>query len=69
MDTREDKIERVISFLQEVTRKVTTDNNQVADDLDSVAQFLNKLLLEAKKDSERLNSVEQKLLKIFRELP
>ena len=69
MDTREDEIERVISFLQEVTRKVTTDNNQVADDLDSIAQFLNKVLLEAKKDSERLNTVEQKLLKIFRELP
>ena len=69
MDTREDEIERVISFLQEVTRKVTTDNNQVADDLDSIAQFLNKVLLEAKKDSEKLTIVEQKLLKIFQELP
>ena len=64
-----DEVERVISFLQEVTRKVTTDNNQVADDLDSIAQFLNKVLLEAKKDSEKLTIVEQKLLKIFQELP
>ena len=64
-----DEVERVIDFLQEVKRKVTTDNNQVADDLDSVAQFLNKVLLEAKKDSEKLTIVEQKLLKIFQELP
>lgn len=64
-----DEIERVISFLQEVMRKVTTDNNQVADDLDCIAQFLNKVLVEAKKNSEELNTAEQKLLKIFRELP